>query len=62
VSEILESRYFTAYGVPKSIVSNKAKVFKSSAFFDLCFQWESKELTQLHTTPRVQLQKELTEI
>ena len=62
VCEILESRYFTAYGVPKSIVSDNAKVFKSKAFFIFALNGESKELTQLHTTPRVLLQRELTEI
>ena len=32
VCEVLESRYFTAYGVPKSLVSDNAKVFRSKAF------------------------------
>ena len=32
--DILGSRYFTAYGVPKSIVSDNAKVFRSKTFYD----------------------------
>jgi hypothetical protein len=37
VCDILESRYFMAYGVPKSIVSDNAKVFRSKAFYGYCF-------------------------
>jgi len=37
VCDILRSRYFTAYWVPKSIVSDNAKVFRSKAFYDFCF-------------------------
>jgi len=62
VCEILESRYFTAYGMPKLTVSDNTKVFKSKAFFFIfAFNGESKKVTQLHTTPRVLLQRELTE-
>jgi len=32
----LESRYFTAYGVPKPTLSDKAKVLKSKSLF--CFE------------------------
>jgi hypothetical protein len=38
VCDILESRYFTAYGVPKSIVSDNAKVFRLKAFYEFCFR------------------------
>jgi hypothetical protein len=37
VYDILESRYFMAYGVPKSIVSDNVKVFRWKAFYDFCF-------------------------
>jgi hypothetical protein len=57
VCEILESCYFTAYGVPKSIVSDNAKVFKSKDFFIFAIDGESKELTLLRTTPRALLQR-----
>jgi hypothetical protein len=48
ICEVLESRYFTAYGVPKSIVSDNAKVFRSKAFYDFCFRWGIK---RVNTTP-----------
>jgi len=48
VCEVLESRYFTAYGVPKSIVSDNAKVFRSKVFYDFCFRWGIK---RINTTP-----------
>ena len=38
VCDILESRYFTAYGVPNSIISDNANVFRSKAFYDFCFR------------------------
>ena len=44
VCEILENRYFTAYGVPKSIVSDIAKVFMSKALLDFCFQLGIKRI------------------
>ena len=37
VCDILESQYFTPYRVPKSIVSDNAKVFRLKAFYDFCF-------------------------
>jgi hypothetical protein len=37
VCDILGSQYFTAYRIPKSIVSDNAKVFRSKAFYDFCF-------------------------
>jgi hypothetical protein len=48
VCDILESRYFTAFGMPKSIVSDNAKVFRSKAFYDFCFRWGIK---RINTTP-----------
>ena len=48
VCNVLGSRYFTAYGVPKSIVSDNAKVFRSKAFYDFCFPWGIK---RINTTP-----------
>jgi hypothetical protein len=37
VCDILESWYFTANGLPKSIVSDNANVFRLKAFYDFCF-------------------------
>ena len=48
VCDILESRYFTAYGVSKSIFSDNAKVFRLKAFYDFCFRWGIK---RINTTP-----------
>ena len=48
VCGILGSLHFTAYGVPKSIVSDNAKVFSSKAFYDFCFRWGTKGI---NTTP-----------
>jgi transposase InsO family protein len=48
VCDVLESRYFTAYGVTKSIVSDNARVFRSKAFYDFCFRWGIK---RINTTP-----------
>jgi transposase InsO family protein len=45
VCDILGSRYFTAYGVPKSIVSDNAKGFRSKEFYDFCFRWGIKRIT-----------------
>jgi transposase InsO family protein len=47
VCDILESRYFTAYGVPKSIVSDNAKVFRLKAFYDICFRWGIKKINSI---------------
>jgi hypothetical protein len=44
VCDILESRYFTAYRVPKSIVSDSAKVFRSKTFYGFCFRWGMKRI------------------
>ena len=48
VCDVLEHKYFMNYGVPKSLVSDNAKVFKSKLFYDFCFQWGIK---RINTTP-----------
>jgi len=48
VSDYLEREYFPAYGTPKSIVTDNAKVFRCKEFRDLCFRWGIEHLT---TTP-----------
>jgi hypothetical protein len=44
VCNVLEHNYFMTYGVPKSLVSDNAKVFKSKVFSDFCFQWGIKRI------------------
>jgi hypothetical protein len=39
VCEVLETQYFKAYGILKSLVTDNAKVFKSNMFCDFCFKW-----------------------
>jgi hypothetical protein len=39
VKNCLLETSFPAYGVPQSIVSDNAAVFKSRTFFNLCFSW-----------------------
>jgi hypothetical protein len=48
VCEVLETHYFNVYGIPKSLVTDNAKVFKSKRFYDFCFQWG---VCRIHTTP-----------
>jgi putative transposase len=48
VCEVLENKYFMGYGVPKSFVSDNAKVFKSKVFYDFCLRWGIK---RINTTP-----------
>jgi len=48
VCDVLEHKYFASYGVPKSVVTDNAKVFKSKVFFDFCFRWGVK---RVNTTP-----------
>ena len=43
VCEIFQSRYFTAYVVPRSIVSDNAKVFKSKDFLFLLSMGNQKD-------------------
>ena len=51
VCDISESRYFSAYGVPKSIISDNAKVFGSKEIYDSCFRWGLREIILHPTTP-----------
>jgi hypothetical protein len=48
VCEILEKQYFRAYGIPKSVVTDNAKVFKSKLMYYFCFRWGVKHI---FTTP-----------
>ena len=53
VCDISESRYFSAYGVPKSIVSDNAKVFRSKEIYDFRFRWGLREIILHRTTPEL---------
>jgi transposase InsO family protein len=48
VCESLEGQFFKAYGIPRSLVTDHARVFKSKEFHDFCFKWGIK---RIHTTP-----------
>jgi transposase InsO family protein len=48
VCDRLENQYFKAYGIPRSLVTDNARVFKSKMFHDFCFKWGIK---RIHTTP-----------
>jgi hypothetical protein len=48
VSDCLERSFFPAYGTPKFVVTDNARVFCCRLFRDLCFRWGVKHLT---TTP-----------
>jgi hypothetical protein len=39
VKNCLLEKFFPSYGVPQSIVSENAAVFKSRTFYNLCFSW-----------------------
>jgi hypothetical protein len=41
----LVERYFPAYEIPQSIISDNAAVFISKTFFDLCFVWGIQYVT-----------------
>jgi hypothetical protein len=43
------------YGVPKSLVSDNAKVFKSKQFSDFCFQWGVKRINTSPYYPQASL-------
>jgi hypothetical protein len=61
VCEVFESKYFMAYGVPKSLVFDNATVFKSKGFFFFRFFVSDGELrgsTQHLTIPKVHLLRE----
>jgi hypothetical protein len=40
----LEHNHFMTNGVPKSLVSDNAKVIKSKLFSNFCFQWGIKRI------------------
>ena len=48
VLDCLERSFFPAYGTPKCVVTDNARVFCCRLFRDLCFRWGVKHLT---TTP-----------
>ena len=60
VSDYLEREYFLAYGTPKSIVTDNAKVFRCKEFRDLCFRWGLNTLLPPLITPKAPWQRELT--
>jgi hypothetical protein len=45
VAECLENTYFPAFGTPKVIVSDNAKVFRCRVFRDVCFRWGVEHVT-----------------
>jgi hypothetical protein len=45
VKRCLAERFFPSYGVPQSIVSDNAAVFKSRIFYNLCFSWGIRHIT-----------------
>jgi len=47
VSDYLEREYFPAYGTPKSIVTDNAKVFCCKRFKDFGFRWGIEQLTTI---------------
>ena len=46
--DCLERNYFPAYGTPKSVVTDNARIFCGKEFKDLCFKWGIQHIT---TTP-----------
>ena len=48
VIECLERAYFPTYGVPTSLVTDNATVFRSKLITDLCFRWGGE--SYLHHT------------
>jgi hypothetical protein len=45
VVSCLVQRYFSCYGMPKTIVSDNATVFRSRLFYNTCFAWGIKHVT-----------------
>jgi hypothetical protein len=45
VVNCLVGKYFPSYGIPNSIVSDNAAVFKSRLFYNMCFSWGIKHFT-----------------
>jgi len=55
VSGYLEREYFPAYGTPKSIVTDNARVFCCKDFKDLCFRWGIEHTTSTPCYPQASL-------
>jgi hypothetical protein len=53
VKTCLLEKFFPGYGVPQSIVSGNAAVFKSRTFYNLCFLGEFGILPPHPITPSV---------
>jgi hypothetical protein len=45
--------FFPTFGIPQSIVSNNAAVFKSRGFYNLCFSWGIRHLMTSSYYPHV---------
>jgi hypothetical protein len=45
VKACLVEKFFPSFGVPQSIVSDNAAVFKSRTFYNLCFSWGIRHIT-----------------
>jgi hypothetical protein len=45
VKNCLVEKFFPFFGVPQSIVSDNAAVFKSRTFYNLCFSWGIRHIT-----------------
>jgi transposase InsO family protein len=45
VKNCLMEKFFPSFGVPQSIVSDNAAVFKSRTFYNLCFSWGIRHIT-----------------
>lgn len=45
VVKVLTERYFPSFGLPHTIVSDNATVFRSRRFHDTCFSWGIKHVT-----------------
>ena len=55
VLECLERRFFSAYGTPKSVVTDNARVFCCKSFRDMCFQWGIQHITITPYYPQASL-------
>ncbi|XP_023728022.1 uncharacterized protein K02A2.6-like [Cryptotermes secundus] len=52
VKNCLVEKLFPSFGVPQSIVSDNAAVFKSSRFYNLCFSWGIRHITTSRYYPQ----------
>jgi hypothetical protein len=55
VLDCLERSFFPAYGTPKVVVTDKARVFCCRLFRDFCFRWGVKHLTPTPYYPQASL-------